>query len=146
MLEREKFLGRGWSFPPAFTRRGPQGASRRGSIDMVEAKDDIDQSLHILLSTSLGERIMQPKYGCNLQDYQFEPMSATLIGQIKDLVTNAILYYEARIKLESISVSSSGSEDAIEGKLRIEVQYSIRATNSRYNYVYDFYLKEASGL
>jgi phage baseplate assembly protein W len=146
MPERDKFLGRGWSFPPSFTRRGPLGGAQRGSIDMVEAKEDIDQSLQILLSTSLGERIMQPKYGCNLKDYQFEPMSATLIGQIKDLVTNAILYYEARIKLESVSVSTSGSEDAIEGKLRIEVAYSIRATNSRYNYVYDFYLKEASTL
>jgi phage baseplate assembly protein W len=142
MLEREKFLGRGWSFPPTFNRRSPRG----GSVELVEAKEDIDQSLAILLSTSLGERVMQPKYGCNLRDYQFEPLSATLIGFIQDLVTNAILYYEPRIRLENVWVSTSGSQDAIEGKLRIEVEYTIRTTNSRFNYVYDFYILEATTL
>ncbi len=153
MLEHEKFLGRGWSFPPTFRSRKAESdsvqstSSRRkaeSGVVLVEAKEDIDQSLHILLSTSLGERIMQPEYGCNLSDYQFEPMSSTLIGRIRDLVSNAILYYEPRIKVEKIDISSSGSNEAIEGKLLIEVTYFIRTTNSRFNFVYDFYLKESS--
>ncbi len=137
MLEGQKFLGRGWAFPPTFSHR----KDNNSGVEMVEAKEDIDQSLEILLNTSLGERVMQPTYGCNLKDYQFEPMNASLVGRLRDLVANAILYYEPRIRLEKIEVSEA---DALLGKLLIEVEYTVRTTNSRYNYVYDFYLKEAS--
>lgn len=136
MLERQKFLGRGWAFPPQFSRKG-----NNSGAEMVEAKEDIDQSLEILLSTSLGERVMQPTYGCNLKDYQFEPMNAALVGRLRDLIANAILYHEPRIRLEKLTVSEA---DVLAGKLMIEVEYTIRTTNSRYNYVYDFYLKERS--
>ena len=141
MLEREKFLGRGWSFPPTFVKKGDFA-----ELEMVEAKEDIEQSLDILLSTSLGERVMQPRYGCNLRDYQFEPMSSTFVGRVRDLVSNAILYYEPRIEVLQLNVSNSGSQDAIEGRLIIELEYSIRTTNSRFNYVFNFYVKEASNL
>lgn len=130
------FLGTGWSFPPAFS-------SDSGSVEMVSAEQDINQSLNILLSTSLGERVMQPQYGCNLQDYLFEPLNATIIGFIKDLVTNAILFYEPRIIAQKIEVSAAGDADIIEGRFIISVEYSIPNTNSRFNYVYDYYLNEA---
>jgi phage baseplate assembly protein W len=134
MPEAKDYLGRGWSFPPAFDRNS-------GGVQLVEAREDIEQSLDILLSTSLGERVMQPEYGCNLRDLQFEPINATLVGYLRDLVTNAILYYEARIKLLKVEVSD---ENAHEGHLVITVEYLIRGTNSRYNYVYDFYTKEGA--
>jgi uncharacterized protein len=138
MLDAKDFLGCGWSFPPAF-RKDNNGNDCHAV--MVVGREDIDQSLHILLSTSLGERVMIPQFGCNLADYQFESMSNTLIGFIKDMVSNAILYYEARIKLDSVTVNES---DALEGFLRINIDYTIRATNSRYNYVYDFYIQDGN--
>ena len=141
MLESEKFLGRGWAFPPRFIRNDLGS----GVVELVEAREDIEQSLRILLSTSLGERIMQPTYGCNLIDYQFEPMNASLVGFIRDMVSNAILYYEPRIKVERVEVNQPIGQDAFEGRLIIEVDYSIRTTNSRFNFVFDFYINEASG-
>jgi hypothetical protein len=101
MFERQKFLGRGWAFPPSFSHR----KGHNNGVEMVEAKVDIDQSFEILLNTSLGERVMQPTYGCNLKDYQFEPMNATLVGRLRDLIANAILYHEPRIRLEKIEIS-----------------------------------------
>ena len=109
---------------------------------MVEGREDIEESLEILLSTSLGERVMLPQYGCNLQDYQFEAINSNLLAFIRTLVENAILYFEPRIKLENIEVSESDTQEAIEGKLEISVDYVIRETNSRFNYVYPFYLNE----
>ena len=129
-------LGTGWSFPPEFNRDA-------GSVEMVSAVDDINQSLNILLSTSLGERVMQPQYGCNLHDYLFEPLNASVIGYIRDLVTTAILFYEPRINAEKIDVTTADSFDIIEGRFTIQVEYSIPGTNSRFNYVYDYYLNEA---
>ena len=111
---------------------------------MVEEVDDINQSLEILLSTSLGERVMQPKYGCNLKDFQFEPMNNSLIGFLKDLIERAILLYEPRVKLEKLDITSADSFELIEGKLTISIDYLVVTSNSRFNYVYDFYLREAN--
>lgn len=112
---------------------------------MVADIEDIRQSLQILLSTSLGERVMQPDYGCNLDDYMFESLSNNLIGIIKHHVENAILYYEPRIIAEKVEVTTADSLDLIEGKFTITVEYVIPETNSRFNYVYDYYLQEATG-
>lgn len=130
------FLGTGWAFPPAFDNES-------GTVNMVSNEQDIRESLNILLSTSLGERVMQPRYGCNLTDYLFEPLSSSMIGFIKDRVENAILFYEPRIIAERIEVTDDGSFDLIEGKFIISVEYTIPGTNSRFNYVYDYYKNEA---
>ena len=74
----------------------------------------------------------------------FESLSSTLIGIIKQKVTNAILYYEPRIVAEKVDVTADDSFDLIEGKFTVSVEYSIPQTNSRFNYVYDYYLNEAS--
>jgi phage baseplate assembly protein W len=132
------FLGTGWSFPPTFDLETT-------SVEMVSDLEDIKESLNILLSTSLGERVMQPEYGCNLNDYMFESLSNSLIGIIKHHVENAILFYEPRIIAERVDVTAADSTDLIEGKFTIIIEYSIPETNSRFNYVYDYYLNEASG-
>lgn len=134
--EDKSFLGTGWAFPPTFN-------IATGSVEMARQEEDIKQSLNILLSTSKGERVMQPQYGCNLTDYMFESLSSTLIGYIKDRVRNAILYYEPRIIVEKIEVTSEESFELIEGKFTIIIEYSIPGTNSRFNYVYDYYKNEA---
>lgn len=131
------FLGTGWAFPVEFD-------ADAGTVDLVSDYKDIEESLNILLSTSLGERVMQPDYGCNLNDYMFESLTSTLIGIIKHHVENAILYYEPRIVAENVEVTSQDSIDLIEGKFTITVTYIIPETNSRFNYVYDYYLNEAS--
>ncbi len=136
MDNNKAYLGTGWSFPPEFDK-----ASK--ALTMVSAEKDIEQSLQILLSTSLGERVMQPEYGCNLRDYQFESVDNSLIGFLKDLVERAILFYEPRILLERIDITEAEAFELLEGVLRITVHYAIAGTNTRHNYVYDFYLREA---
>lgn len=130
------FLGTGWAFPPAFDKES-------ANVEMVANVKDIEESLQILLSTSLGERVMQPRYGCDLNDYLFEPLSSTVIGYIKDRVKTSILVYEPRIVAEKIEVTSDESFDLIEGRFTISVEYTIPGTNSRFNYVYDYYSNEA---
>jgi phage baseplate assembly protein W len=136
MSNTQNFLGTGWSFPPAFSKD-------TGSVEMVSNVEDINQSLNILLSTTLGERVMQPKYGCNLEEFLFESLSSSTIGYIKERISNAILYYEPRITAERIDVTGDDSPDLLEGKFTIIVEYTIPGTNSRFNYVYDYYKNEA---
>jgi uncharacterized protein len=136
MGENQSFLGTGWAFPPQFDRAN-------GAVAMVSDIQDIEQSLDILLATSLGERVMQPDYGCNLGDFQFEAMNNTFLGFLRDLIEKAILYHEPRIVSERVAITPEGPFDMLEGRLIISVDYHVAATNSRYNYVYDFYLREA---
>ena len=135
MLNRSKdYLGRGWSFPPSFDRTAK-------AVAMVTAEEDICQSLQILLSTSLGERVMQPDYGCNLQNLVFEPLSPTVSSTIKELVRSAIVYHEPRIKLMRLNLEQV---DPYSGLVQLEVDYVIRSTNSRFSFVFPFYLQEGA--
>lgn len=134
MALEDDFLGRGWSFPPTFSK-ADQG------VQMVAGVRDIEQSLANLLSTRLRERLLTPDFGCDLHNSVFEAMNTTVITRIKDMVSTAILYHEARIELLEVSVSEPPESL---GTLLIEVQYRVRATNSRRNYVYPFYKVEGS--
>ncbi|MCT4624025.1 MAG: GPW/gp25 family protein [Schleiferiaceae bacterium] len=129
---KRDFLGKGWSFPPRIAG---------GTTTMVKDELDIKQSLEILLNTLPGERIMLPKYGCDLKDVMFEALNTTLVTYIKDLIETAILYYEPRIEVKNINIIQ---ELYLEGRLDIEVDFVIRATNSRLNFVYPFYKTEGT--
>lgn len=134
MPDASDFLGTGWAFPPRF---GPGGAD----VAMVSGTDDIEQSLAILLSTRRGERVMQDDFGCELSEFQFGEISQGLMGQVRDLIADAVLHHEPRVRLDAVEVSDEQSGD---GVLLISIDYTVRATNSRYNMVYPFYLRESA--
>lgn len=134
MSDDASFLGRGWSFPPRF------GAGGRDVLTVSEV-EDIQQSLAILLSTRRGERVMREDFGCELSEFMFEEVTHGLIGQVKSAVEDAVLHHEPRILLNDVDVTVS--DDTV-GLILIAIDYTVRATNSRYNMVYPFYLNEAS--
>lgn len=131
---KQDFLGRGWSFPPSFDI----GAQ---SVEMTERELDIERSLQILLTTAIGERVMLPKYGCDMHEYLFASMNTTTKSLVKDRIKTAILYFEPRIDAGRIEIDDSGQ---YEGRLVIEIEYVVRATNSRYNFVFPFYVNEGT--
>ena len=104
---------------------------------MTTGIQDIENSIHILLSTALQERVMQPTYGCNLDSMLFESMNEHFKTYLKHLVKSAIMYHEARIKADNIDVKM---DESVEGRILIIIDYTIRSTNTKLNYVYDFYL------
>lgn len=130
------FLGRGWSFPPAFSRI-------RNGVEMLEEEADIVSSLEILLSTTPGERVMLPQYGCNLNELLFESLDTRMKTLMADKIESAILYYESRINLESVRLDES---QEIEGVVLIEIIYRVKATNSRFNFVYPYYRLEGTDI
>lgn len=133
MADDRSFLGTGWDFPPTFDRA-------RGGVVMVAAEADIRSSLDVLLATRVGERVMQPRYGCNLDRLVFEPLDTALQAYVKDLIRTAILYFEPRILLDTVILTPQ----PIEGRLDIEITFTVAATNRRSNYVYPFYVLEGT--
>ncbi len=122
-------VGTGWSFPPRFDRQS-------GSVELRSGAEDIEESLRIIFSTRIGERLMQPKFGCDLSDQVFEPLNTGQLAYIQNLVETAILHHEPRIDAQ---VSVEPLEDL--QSLLINVDYVIRGTNSRFNLVYPFHLQ-----
>ena len=129
------YLGRGWAFPPEF---GPNGSE----VAMVAGEEDIAQSLTILFGTALGERVMRETYGCDLSRYMFEEMDQSLLTSISGAVSDAILYHEPRIRLDGVDATV---DDRAAGLVLISVRYTVRASNTRFNMVYPFYLVETAG-
>ncbi len=110
---------------------------------MTSDEIDIQRSLQILLSTRKGERVMEPDYGCNLDEMLFEPMNITFKTYMGELITTAILFYEARINLQNVYINDSNE---INGVILIVITYNVRTTNSRFNYVYPYYKTEGTEL
>jgi len=130
------YLGRGWSFPPTFVKTPP-------AVVMLEDEADIASSLHILLSTTPGERVMQPLYGCNLSELLFESLDTRMKTLMADKVETAILYHEARIVLERVTLDDS---QEAEGVVLINVIYRVKSTNSRFNFVFPYYKQEGTDI
>lgn len=133
-MEDTSFLGTGWSFPPEFTEGGQE-------VFLVSGAEDVRQSLEILLGTRLNERILAEDYGSSLRDLVFEEANAALVNQLRNIITEAILYNEPRVELNSVELNT---DDELEGLLLIKIDYTIPTSNTRFNMVYPFYLEEAS--
>lgn len=108
---------------------------------MTADEEDIRKSLEILLSTRPGERVMRPNFGCDLSSLSFEPITSSLKSFIKDLIKTSILYHEPRITVEDVILNA---DQAQEGKIVITIEYIVRTTNTRTNFVYPFYTQEAT--
>lgn len=124
------FLGKGWKFPFNLDPRGKVGVS--------SYEEDIRESILIILGTARGERLMRPDFGCGIHEYVFCSMDVVNLHLIENAVREALIMWEPRIKV----ISVKAEPDREEGKLLTEIDYQVRTTNTRFNLVYPFYLKE----
>jgi phage baseplate assembly protein W len=129
------FLGRGWGFPVTFAKGG-------NTAEMLEAESDINSDLLVLMLTAIGERVMRPDYGCNLDELVFETLSTTFATFITEQIRTAILLNEPRVKLDDVEYDP----DYLEGRITITVHYTIIATNTRANLVFPYYLNEGTDI
>jgi uncharacterized protein len=126
------FLGRGWAFPLS--------PARDGDVEMVSDEEDIRQSIVLILETEPGERVMRPDFGCGLRSLVFEPINASTLALAGYKVEQALVKWEPRINVIDVSVTPDGKA----GNLIIQVSYQVRTTNTFYNLVYPFYLREGT--
>ena len=128
------FLGKGWGFPVTFANQGR-------AVTMAEAEEDVRQSLDILLSTHVGERVLNPTFGWKRDSLAFEPLSTSFAAYLTREIETAILFFESRILLNSVNFQT---EPDAEGLVLIRIDYTIKTTNTRTNLVYPFYVTPAT--
>ncbi len=132
MANEESFLGRGWSFPPVFDRFERE-------VVMLDGETDIRSSIELILSTEIGERVMQPAFGWKRDRWLFESLTTTSATAIQQEIETALLIYESRIDLNEVRLLPNPNET---GRVEILVDYTVRNTNTRNNLVFPFYLTE----
>lgn len=125
----KEFLGRGWAFP---LLPGPGGG-----LTYVEGDQDVEQALHIILLTRLGERPMRVDFGSQVPGYVFAPGSTRYLGLIEQAVREAVRDWEPRVDLLGVRATQ---EDAEPARVTVSIDYLVRRTNTRQNLVFPFYL------
>jgi len=123
------FLGLGWNFPV--------GLDDGGQVELApDGEQGIRQSIWTILATSPGERVMRPDFGGGLHDLVFGVNNAATATAVTRAVREALATWEPRIDVLDVYAAPGPSRPDV---LVIEINYQVRATNSRFNLVYPFY-------
>ncbi len=133
-MDGKEFLGRGLKFPL-------QVDARTGKLAMVSEEEDIREAIGILLRTTRGERVMRPEFGSNTMEYAFAPVSSSMIQGISYDISRQLAAQEPRITDVEVTCQQA---DQHTGAVIVQVSYTVRNTNNRYNHVYPFYVTEGS--
>ena len=133
MSAGDSIIGVGWKFPIR--------VNAKGGISLSSGPDRIQDAIWIVLSTSLGERVMRETFGAGVTDYVFQSNSDAVRAQLASAVSTALARWEPRITQVNVSVQD-GTEP---NQVLIVIDYQISSTNELFNLVYPLYLQEGAG-
>jgi len=129
-MKKGSFLGVGLAFP--FT------VNQAGNIGISYFEKSIAESIRIILSTSKGERVMRPDFGCEVNEMVFAPNNAATHNLICHYIEEALVKWEPRIILEKVEAAADEEDEA---RINISIEYKVRSVNTYFNMVYPFYLE-----
>ena len=87
----------------------------------------IESNIKNLLLTKKGERLMQPDFGCGLQELLFEPNDSDLESRIEDIINNAVSFWLPSVTVAAIDITSEPSQKDVN---RINVKITYRFADS----------------
>lgn len=131
---QREFLGQGLNFPLQI--------SQQGGIALARGVSDIEQAIRIILSTTPGERVMRPEFGCRIQELVFAPDNASTRRLAAYHVERALERWEPRIEVREIEPIADPARD---GVLLIQIRYQIKDTHDERSIVYPFFLAAEEG-
>ncbi|WP_280466081.1 GPW/gp25 family protein [Nocardia brasiliensis] len=125
----DEVIGRGWRFPARINA---------GRVMLADGVEEIEQAIHLVLATAVGERPLRPEFGSRLHEFVFAELDAATAGQIGYEVRAALERWEPRITIDDVIVEVAADLDR--PAFYIDVQYRIASTNSDRNLVFPFYI------
>ncbi|MGB5759501.1 MAG: GPW/gp25 family protein [Acidimicrobiales bacterium] len=126
------FLGTGWRFPIL--------PDRGGGLGYVSGQANVEQSLLVLLQTTIGERVMRPGFGTELAPIVFAPGSRQNLSRMENSVREAVRDHEPRVELEEVRAELDPQDET---RAVVSVRYRVRQSNTRSNLVFPFYVDSA---
>jgi phage baseplate assembly protein W len=125
---RTDYLGQGIAFPLR--------VSMQGGLQLSAQGQNLEDSIRIILGTSLGERIYRPDFGCRLSELVFAPLNTQTLLLIRLYVEEALIKWEPRIEVEAVRTEP----DPVRGRVDITILYHPKASHDSRSLVYPFYL------
>lgn len=125
---QRQIIGRGMSFPGCIS-------PTRGSTNTNEGFERINQSINVILSTRVGTRIGNRKFGSRIHLQLFEQNDYIVADLLKIYVFEALGEWEPRIRVREVDIRID-REDA--NKVELDIKYILKNTNLENNCVYMF--------
>jgi phage baseplate assembly protein W len=127
-IKSKSHLGQGVAFPLR--------VSVQGGLQLSAQEQNLEDSIRIILGTSLGERIYRPDFGCRLSELVFAPLNTQTLLMIRLYVEEALVKWEPRIEVDAVRTDP----DPVRGRVDIEILYHPKDSHDSRSLVYPFYL------
>jgi len=127
----ESHIGQGIGFPLKTTIQG--------SLQLTAAGQNLEESIHLILRTGLGERVYRPDFGSRLSELVFAPLNTQTLLLLRLYVEEALQAWEPRIELEEVLTDP----DPMRGRVDITIRYHPKDSHDSRSLVYPFYLLPA---
>ncbi len=124
------YLGQGLKFPLEVVN---------GRLALSRGERKIEESIHFILGTARGERIMRPDLGCGVHDLVFSLGNSATRTRVTDMIREALVLHEPRIDVLEVGAESPRGTANL---LLIRIAYRIRANNAVTNLVYPYFITE----
>lgn len=111
------------------------GVDSNGGLRFSSYEKSVEESIDIILSTRIGERVYNYKFGCRVHELMFEPNNVRTQALAARFVKEALDNFEPRIIVTNVDAYSES-----EKSLNINITYVLIESNKEYNLVYPFYL------
>lgn len=108
----------------------------QGSLQLTSEGQNLEESIHLILRTNLGERVYRPSFGSRLSELVFAPLNTNTLLLLRLYVEEALEAWEPRIDLEEILTDP----DPVRGRVDITIKYRPKDSYDLRSLVYPFYL------
>jgi phage baseplate assembly protein W len=130
-LPMASYLGSGIGFPIK--------TSITGALQLSAAGQNLEESIHVILRTSVGERLYRPDFGSRLSELVFAPLNTNTLLLLRLYIEEALEAWEPRIELDEILTDP----DPVHGRVDITIHYHPKGSHDSRSLVYPFYLLPA---
>lgn len=114
-------MGTGWKFPFEISKE-------HGQAEISGQRENIRQSVEIILRTEPGERLLHPEFGTKLHQFLFENPDTQTEEMIRREVRHSLYLWEKRICDIEVEIDRSMGK---QGELWILVAYCIAGSGER---------------
>lgn len=94
----------------------------QGSIKKVVNIDAVKTSIHNILSTPKGTRVMLRDFGSDLKSLLFENMDETLYDLVEDEIKNAIATWDDRVIVKRVEFTTRADKNQLDIILHFAVR------------------------
>lgn len=127
------FLGKGMKFPPQINKA-------TGRFMTSSEKENIKESIYLILMTQKTERFMRPDFGSSIMQYTFIDTNSSVLTMMSRNIREDIATNEPRVENVTVNIDP----EVKKGCLIVNIDYTIAAENAKDNLVFPFYLNAAA--